>query len=274
MLSKLIKHEWRNVSKMLIVINSFTVVMTIIGCISAYSPLWHSNVENIWLLGISVFVVYYITIIVVSFSSMIYLAVRFYKNMYTDEGYLMHTLPVTPRQLILSKGIVATVWSLITSALIVLSIMSLGACFVLNLSDEFSYVHTVFDLFPYLVEMLEEVFDMQFVSLVIWFIIYSILGTISGISMIYGAVSLGQLFTKHKVMGAFLSYFGIYMAIQTVTSVLMTPITTKIMLTGEPLSMSGFLNPILFASLILSVVIGIALYILTEYIMTKKLNLD
>lgn len=274
MLSKLIKHEWRNVSKMLIVINSFTVVMTIIGCISAYSPLWHSNVENIWLLGISVFVVYYITIIVVSFSSMIYLAVRFYKNIYTDEGYLMHTLPVTPRQLILSKGIVATVWSLITGALIVLSIMSLGACFVLNLSDEFSYVHTVFDLFPYLVEMLEEVFDMQFVSLVIWFIIYSILGTISGISMIYGAVSLGQLFTKHKVMGAFLSYFGIYMAIQTVTSVLMTPITTKIMLTGEPLSMSGFLNPILFASLILSVVIGIALYILTEYIMTKKLNLD
>lgn len=274
MLSKLIKHEWRNVSKMLIVINSFTVVMTIIGCISAYSPLWHSNVENIWLLGISVFVVYYITIIVVSFSSMIYLAVRFYKNMYTDEGYLMHTLPVTPRQLILSKGIVATVWSLITSALIVLSIMSLGACFVLNLSDELNYVHTVFDLFPYLVEMLEEVFDMQFVSLVIWFIIYSILGTISGISMIYGAVSLGQLFTKHKVMGAFPSYFGIYMAIQTVTSVLMTPITTKIMLTGEPLSMSGFLNPILFASLILSVVIGIALYILTEYIMTKKLNLD
>lgn len=274
MLSKLIKHEWRNVSKMLIVINSFTVVMTIIGCISAYSPLWHSNVENIWLLGISVFVVYYITIIVVSFSSMIYLAVRFYKNMYTDEGYLMHTLPVTPRQLILSKGIVATVWSLITSALIVLSIMSLGACFVLNLSDEFSYIHTVFDLFPYLVEMLEEIFDMQFVSFVIWFIIYSILGTISGISMIYGAVSLGQFFTKHKVMGAFLSYFGIYMAIQTVTSVLMTPITTKIMLTGEPLSMSGFLNPILFASLILSVVIGIALYILTEYIMTKKLNLD
>ena len=47
----------------------------------------------------------------------IYIAVRFYKNLYTDEGYLMHTLPVTPRQLLVSKLTVGSLWSFLVTIL-------------------------------------------------------------------------------------------------------------------------------------------------------------
>lgn len=282
MLSKLIKHEWRNVSKIMILINSFTVIMTVIGCIAAFSPIWQSNVEHIAVLAVSVFMLYYITILVVSFSSMIYLAVRFYKNLYTDEGYLMHTLPVTPRQLILSKGFVATCWSLITTFLILFSLFALGAAFFYNIPVDYPVMDgfqtkNLLEFTGYAVTLIEETFDIHIGAIAIWGAIYMIIGSISGIATIYGAVSLGQLFTRHKVMGAFLSYFGIYIIIQTVTSVAMTPVTTTLLLSensGSTVAISGVLNPVLLASLVISVIAGVCLYILTEYMMTRRLNLD
>lgn len=55
---------------------------------------------------------------ILAFVLMIY---RFYKNLMTDEGYLMFTLPVTTGQLIWSKMIVSAVWLLATAAMDVLS---------------------------------------------------------------------------------------------------------------------------------------------------------
>ena len=40
-------------------------------------------------------------------ATVIIVILRFYKGLLGDEGYLMHTLPVKPWQLITSKGLVA-----------------------------------------------------------------------------------------------------------------------------------------------------------------------
>ncbi len=54
---------------------------------------------------------------------------RFHKGLLSEEGYLMFTLPVKPWQLIVSKGIVATVMVLAGGAVIVLSLMVLTMTF-------------------------------------------------------------------------------------------------------------------------------------------------
>ena len=40
------------------------------------------------------------------------LIVRYYRNLYGDEGYLMNTLPVTPAQHVWAKLICAFLWEL------------------------------------------------------------------------------------------------------------------------------------------------------------------
>lgn len=273
MLGKLINHEWKAVWKVLTLINSFTVLVTLIGCISLYSPLWKSDIDYVGLLAVSYMMLYYVGIIVVSFSSMIFLAVRFYKNIYTDEGYLMHTLPVKTKDLILSKGIVAFVWISITGLLIFLSVFLLGITLVKNIDSEVTlrYFYETFE------EGIQLAFGMNVLPFVLWMIVYCIIATISSICGIYGAISLGQLFQKHKVLGSFLSYAGIYMILQTITSLIITPYTTRILISesyGSSSTIGDIVNPMMNLSLIPTVVMGIGLYILTLYIMKKKLNLD
>ena len=57
---------------------------------------------------------------------------RFYRNLLGREGYLMHTLPVTETQLVTSKLISSTVWSLCS---ILAACLSFGILAVLMMAD-------------------------------------------------------------------------------------------------------------------------------------------
>ena len=105
MLIKLMKYEWKATWKACAIINFFTVFATILGVFamkSLQNGILHK--DQFTYIAVILFVFYYLSIIGVSFSMSIYIGVRFYCNLYTDEGYLMHTLPVTKRQLVLSAA--------------------------------------------------------------------------------------------------------------------------------------------------------------------------
>ena len=85
----------------------------------------------------------------------IYFAIRFYKNLYTDEGYLMHTLPVKPWMLIVSKLTIGTIWFylidlLLVGAITLITLIALPtmAYFspedLLELRTMFQSYHTIF----------------------------------------------------------------------------------------------------------------------------------
>lgn len=93
MLGKLIKHEFKAVTNVMLLINGCTLLLSLIGCLTFVSPLWELENDYIPMMAAFSVIVYYIAIIAISFASAIYLMLRFYKNLYTDEGYLMHTLP-------------------------------------------------------------------------------------------------------------------------------------------------------------------------------------
>ena len=57
---------------------------------------------------------------------------RFYRNLLGREGYLMHTLPVTETQLVTSKLISSTVWSLCS---ILAACLSFGILAVMMMAD-------------------------------------------------------------------------------------------------------------------------------------------
>ena len=110
MLTKLISHEWKDTFKVPVLLLTITVLL------SAASLVYFSVADQATAdidLNVRNFVLYIAYILILSGLSMIltiYFAIRFYKNLYTDEGYLMHTLPVKPWMLIVSKLTIGTIW--------------------------------------------------------------------------------------------------------------------------------------------------------------------
>ena len=74
---------------------------------------------------VATLILYVIMLLASTWGMLIFLGIRFYRSMYTDEGYLSHTLPVTANQLFLSKILVSGVWYLFISIGIGISVVAL-----------------------------------------------------------------------------------------------------------------------------------------------------
>ena len=103
MYGKLLKYEFKATWKVSVIIYAALAAITAIGCIymslppvKAINTISEYKPNESLIESISVFMglFYGISLVAAGAGISIYLIVRFYRNMYTDEGYLMHTLPV------------------------------------------------------------------------------------------------------------------------------------------------------------------------------------
>ncbi|MCI9585346.1 MAG: hypothetical protein HFH45_01765 [Bacilli bacterium] len=114
MLTKLLKYDLKNIFKFLIIFYS----LSIIGAISTRICF---NIENSFILEIIAQICSGFTIamiINILINNIIKLWVRFKNNLYGDESYLTHTLPVSKKDIYLSK-ILTTIISLFISTLVI-----------------------------------------------------------------------------------------------------------------------------------------------------------
>ena len=120
MLGKLIKHEFRATGRILLPV--YLVMLLTAALVRGFQVLTEQTagefMRALAVLSVLLFSAAVFGGSILAFVLMIY---RFYKNLMTDEGYLMFTLPVTTGQLIWSKMIVSAVWLLATAAMDVLS---------------------------------------------------------------------------------------------------------------------------------------------------------
>lgn len=54
----------------------------------------------------------------ISTGTQLFISVRFYQSLFSDEGYLAFTLPVTPGQHLLARTLVGGLWALIDTVII------------------------------------------------------------------------------------------------------------------------------------------------------------
>ncbi|EGD48562.1 putative ABC transporter, peremase protein [Ruminiclostridium papyrosolvens DSM 2782] len=116
MLGKLFKYEIKDTSRLIPFFYLITAVMAGLSLLSGKLELgWFKATSSVLLLlvGISVFVV-----------TLVVICMRFYKNLYSNEGYLSFTLPLKPHLHLVSKAIVSFGWMLLSV------IISMGAIFV------------------------------------------------------------------------------------------------------------------------------------------------
>ena len=142
--------------------------------------------------------------------SLVIMVSRFYRNLLKDEGYLMFTLPVSVHELIWSKLIVSLAWFLGTGLLIFL-VMTLMA---LNLSH--TNLQMILEQFPSWSEISRWLDETGIRGQLVTLLVQGVLGTLIGILAaclhFYGAMALGHMFSKDKVLLSIVFFVGISFA--------------------------------------------------------------
>lgn len=269
MLKKLFVHEWKDTWKVPALLNVVVVCLTILGVLVIRDGIWDLANENVLISSSLVIymMTYFASVLALCMVISIYFWLRFYKNLYADPGYLMHTLPVTSNDLILSKLFANAIWSLVSTIVSASSFVMM-----LNVLAD-GRILAEFKLAP-LMEAFEGISDGEVAKLVLALIM--LLAMVTGSFMMsillgYAAVSIGQLFKKHRVGGAVMMYFALHMAFQTLVSFVMVPIQYLLV---DPAD--SFMSFIGVQALIALVTWGgaIAFYCITHHIMNNKLNLE
>lgn len=288
MLGKLFKHEWKQTWKLPTVICLAAIAVTLIGVISFFTPLWDHNAS--FLLSLTGYMLLFLNIILLiaaTLAILVYFSIRFYKNLYTDEGYLMHTLPVTSRQLIFSKFWVFFFWIMIAGALVSIC----GTALMLSMSEALNL--GMIDAFREIAEMFREYGVARFFNelntsslattgLPIWLmgvlvVFLFFVGIFRCILTPYFAISIGQLFSRFKLAASIGVYIAILILQQLITTVVLFPINMSLLVnwaeTDAEYHISYFY--MLYApQYVIALVLTVLFYFFTHKIMQKHLNLD
>ena len=127
MFAKLLKYEWKATSKLLGVLSLAALGVGVVGT-SVLKILVVSFADGIGdglegfipVILIPAMIMIVFALIAYAFGSVIILMYRFYKNKFTDEGYLTFTLPVNSHQIFLSSLLNMLIWlMIITDRLII-----------------------------------------------------------------------------------------------------------------------------------------------------------
>ncbi len=206
---------------------------------------------------------------------MIFILMRFYKNFFTDEGYLTFTLPVKKNQLLNSKLLMSLIFTISTAAVLVLDLfVILAVCIPEELfSKQF-------------VEMLAKLVGEVFAELGVYTIIYilelialCVVSWLFGILMIVICLTVAAMISRRSKV---IAGIGIYYLANSV----ITAITQTVFFTGgfyrvfelmDGLDKNGIMLTLAilllgFIALLAAAVIG--LYQLELYLIDRRLNLE
>ncbi|MFQ9052505.1 MAG: ABC transporter permease [Oscillospiraceae bacterium] len=142
--------------------------------------------------------------------TLVLMVYRFYKNLMTDEGYLMFTLPVSRSQLIWSKLLVALVWSVLSTVLAALAWMA-----------EISVVgrENVFSLIAQGLRSLRQHLSGNLTGCAAALVVLCLVSCLVSFLKFYAAISLGHSFSNHKVLLSVVFYIGFGIVTQTIGSI-------------------------------------------------------
>lgn len=280
MLGKLIKYEFKACGRTFFPIYIGILVLAVINGIFNNYNVFNiedggtslnfsiDNIQGIFMLVLfALFVALFVITIVLTIK-------RFKKSLLEDEGYLMFTLPVSSKNLILSKYLVAIIFVVLSTLISIATFLIIG---LFSGVMEFSDLMNMFRVD--ILSMYTSTADFwRFLLFLVYYLIlmYSIF-----ILTVYLSISIGQFpkFNKHRVAAGVIAFFGINM----ILSYLQSLVYKLLNLNNAaydiiPESMSDTMT-ITFSGddiimIILSTLIAVLLFIGTDWILNKNLNLE
>ena len=266
MFGKLMKYELKATYKWYLIISGVLAILSIFAGLLASSVITgaatYTADTTYTIVGIIVLVIFagYIGL---TLTNYIIIIRRFYNNIFGREGYLTWTLPTGSHTVLLVKVTSALIWSIFCFISLILSLLIfLG---VIGLAQQ----QNIFDV-------LGPVFE-HIGSTLIWqSLLFQVLATISGILMLYCAISLGQLFINNRIVMAFVFGFILWVVLSIIgrlfPSISISELSRTATISSDTLSDVLVVNFI--PAYIYELVKIVAMYFTVHYVTKFKLNLQ
>lgn len=263
---KLMKYELRCTARIMLPVYALTLVLGgMCALFYALSNRYESDFVDVFNgILIFVFITSVIAALVLSGVIMVY---RFYKNLMTDEGYLTFTLPVSTHAILLSKLLTAVIWSVATA------LCALASVFLATFQ-----VEDIWADFPQAWRELLWITELSSARAVLFALELAVLLLLSSVAsylLFYAAISLGHSFSNHKILLSVVFYFAFTTGLRTLTSVFAL-IGGVNLLPEEAIfwDVDALLNGMLMISIGFSAIEIAGFYILTYFMLKKRLNLQ
>ena len=266
MFGKLMKYELKATYKWYLIISGVLAILSIFAGLLASSVITgaatYTADTTYTIVGIIVLVIFagYIGL---TLTNYIIIIRRFYNNIFGREGYLTWTLPTGSHTVLLVKVTSALIWSIFCFISLILSLLIfLG---VIGLAQQ----QNIFDLLGPLFEKIGS-------SLIWQSLLFQVLATISGILMLYCAISLGQLFINNRIVMAFVFGFILWVVLSIIgrlfPSISISELSRTATISSDTLSDVLVVNFI--PAYIYELVKIVAMYFTVHYVTKFKLNLQ
>lgn len=258
MLGKLLKYEFKATGRFFLPLYGALIIAALI------SRLFISlRFQLPTIIGVTISVILIISVFVIA---LIITLNRFYKNLLTNEGYLMFTLPVNTDRLIWSKLIVSFVWSVVSLIAIFIAIA------IMSITDI-----NIVGAFSALTSALAQQGITNITGFIIEFVSLCILSLLTGIILLYACMSSSLFVNKHRILFSFGAYIVFYIVGQILSSIAMVIIMPKQLLyhyNPSAAEVAGLVNTIMIYSIVGTLISGVVLYLFTRYMLKNKLNLE
>ena len=206
--------------------------------------------------------------------SEIIILVRFYKNFFTDEGYLTFTLPVKTGSLINSKLIMS-----VTVTLTTLIVLAVNVCVILGIGFFDMIVDN--ELFKFVAEVIDEIvaeFGFYLILYILEAIVIFILASAFSLLLMFCCITLASLITKKgRVATAIAIYYGVNCVLSFFMEMVMIFGVSGLAQRMEALSNKTacpVTAVILLAIILLFGLLSVMLYTLQYFMVDRKLNLN
>lgn len=275
MLKKLLKYDFKSVFKYwwIAALSTFVLSLAGGGCITILNA-ERELPSAVYALAIIALVLVVLSYVVFSFLSLILVFARFYKNFFTDEGYLTFTLPVKRSQLLNSKLIMAVVTMFAT---VIMCVIDVAAMLCIGFSDVVFTKDFWYNITEFLRAIVDEL-GFYFVIYILEALILIVAVEIFSILFLFCCITFASIITKKaKVITAIGIYYvanGIFSSVAQIFYMFGVASLAG-WLSGLP-SGSGYpvLALILFGVICFVGLFGTLLYTLQYWMIDRKLNLS
>lgn len=275
MFSKLLKHEWKSNAGLLSVLSLCALGVGLLGAgvlriiIYMNETLADDGMAALAVGGLSSMMMFIaLALVAYAFAVQFITLFRFYKNKFTDEGYLTFTLPVTARQIFLSSFLNILAWFAITVFVVIAA-----ACIIVFLGAG-EYLKEIFDGFQYIIEDTQQILrEPGYDAFIVLSTVQAVFAPIYTLLLIMTSITIGSVLAKkHKILATIGIYYCINMVVGIVEPIL-TVVPTIVLAASEFEQYYVYMNTTIGITLTLQVILSVIGYFWSTWLMKHKLNL-
>lgn len=264
MLGKLIKYELKATGRIFLPMYALLFVLALINKIFITINLDSLRVPMA--ISMTVYGCIFVGICVMTLVVTIH---RFNKNLLSDEGYLSFTLPVKVHSHVDCKMIVTLIWFVLSG------IVAAASLFVLAIDR-----NALMNLQKFIMECADafRLIGAHGVLLILEAILLLILTVLSATIKIYAAITIGNMSSKHKLLAGVGAYLGCGVVEQIFSATVMA--TSKGWMMSIFTGIDSIQNAVQISETVMLLIIlymlffGVIYYILTNWLLKNKLNLE